>query len=446
MSAEQMTWNLVRALIRAVLFIWFVWPIIERDRNAKKLILAGLLVLCADAARILPLLGGGGVMQALVRQVILIVGTYNAARILLKTQRLFAFYIAAVFSFSCAIWKNLLSPYAFRGVPVFSMFIENSLNFTQPARTVIETLAYFLTLLFIKKTVFNMDKNRHMQPMQVFLVLFPAFSNWIIMVALYDSFFYQGLLLDYQYGDSLMLVFVLLASSTIAVIMIAEWYFSINEKQTRLHREQRLLADSYNRMESQRMADENLRHLQHDMKNHLMTLNLIQGNSQQAKEYIDKLIGEIQDNVEYIHTGNATLDVVLAQKSQMCRENAIDLHAYVDFRQGNFIDSVEVCTLFANCLDNAFEAVSLEEQENRRIVMSCTTVNGCIVAKFSNPSAKGPVYNEGKICSTKEDEGRHGYGLASVEKIAVSYGGALRIKYENRMFQTMWMIPLPEKA
>lgn len=443
MNYEYLLWSLVRASIRSALFLWFIWPLTDGSRSLPKIALSALLALIADGVRILPFLTGGGLVVAFTRQIILIMVTYIAALSLLKTQKLFAFYVSAVFTFSCAIWKNLITPYMFASLPIPASFIASELSFTQPVRTGLETLAYFLTLFFIRKAFFNTDRSRVMQPTQVFLVLSPAFSNWIIMVVLYTSFFYEGFLFDYEYGHTLKLAFFMLAASTLAIIVIAEWSFHMNEKELQLQQSQQMLSDAYNRMESQRLADENLRHLQHDMKNHLMTLHALEANSHDAKAYIDKLVGQIQHNVDFVKTGNATLDVVLMQKEQACREKGIELNCFVDFRHGDFLSPMEVCTLFANCLDNAIEAVSSLNKDNRHITLSCTTANGCILAKFSNPSATGPVYQSGKIQSTKDEPEKHGHGLSSVEKIATSHDGALQIKYENGMFQTMWMIPQP---
>jgi len=443
-TKEYVFWTLIRSVIRAALFLWFVWPLSKGRRSAKNIAAAALLVILSETVRILPFLNGGGLIKALSRQICLIFGAYGAACVLLPVQRLYGFYTVSVFSFALAIWKNLISPRALPGVTFPEAFLAGSLAFTDLVRTGIETVLYLLTLLLLKKVFFAMEQDRRMRGNQVFLVLFPLFSNWIVLVALYNSFFYEQVLQDYRFGNDLMLVFWLLAASSLSIIVIAEWYFRMDKKRERLQKEQQLLEASYQQMEERRRADESLRLLEHDMKNHLRTLSRLSC-SGEATRYIDRLIDQIQQNSGSVQTGNSTLDAVLSQKGQVCREKGIVLESYADLRQGGFLEPMEICTLFANCLDNAMEAVEQNARGNRTVSLSCAQIGGCIVAKFSNPADRAPVYENGRIVTGKADVSRHGYGLRSVARIVENRGGALRLNYENGLFTATWMIPIPAK-
>lgn len=445
MTQEYIFWTLLRSSIRAALFLWFVWPLSKGQRSASKIAAALLLVICSEAIRILPLFSGGGLSKALPRQLLLILGAYGAARVLLPVQRLYAFYVSSVFSFALAIWKNLISPYVLSFIPFPPAFLQDGLSFIDPVRTTIEFVIYTLTLLLLKKTFFTMEQDRRMRANQVFLVLFPLFSNWVILVALYNSFFFEQTLENYRYGSDLILVFYLLAAASLSIIVIAEWYFRMDRKKELLRQEQQLLEDSYERMETQRRADESLRMLEHDMKNHLVTLSKLSGQSSEAGRYIETLIENIQKNTSSFQTGNATLDAVLSQKEQLCREKGLTFESYADLRKGDFLEPMEVCTLFANCLDNAIEAAERVEGGRRAVVVSCAAIGGCIVAKFTNPCEKPPLWQNGRPVTQKKDAEKHGYGLRSVSGIVERRGGALRLNCENGLFTATWMIPIPQK-
>ena len=116
----------------------------------------------------------------------------------------------------------------------------------------------------------------------------------------------------------------------------------------------------------ERLKDEQrVRGIYHDMKNHLLVLQAQlkeigntgdKGKRQEAEEMIEKIQNQISDYEDYVQTGNAFLDVILRDKSRKAKEERIDLHTEIDFSKGNFIDALDISTIFGNALDNAIEA------------------------------------------------------------------------------------------
>ncbi len=441
---EHSLWTLVRAVVRAALFLWFLWPLTKGRRQPWRIALALLLVVLGESVRLLSFLEGGGLLKAVPRQILLILGTYAAALVLSKIQRLYAFYLASVFSFALGLWKNLVSPYFFPGVRFPAEMVQSSLAFTEPVRTVFELSLCFLTLLLLKKTFFTMEPEREMRGSQAFLALFPLFSNWLIFVALYDSFFFEEMLKDYALGQTLALVYCTIIAASLIIVVIAERSFKNASRRARMEQEQRLLEEAYSRMEERRRADESLRTLRHDMKNHLTTLAQL-AKEGRAEGYLDDLLKNITAAARQLQTGDPTLDVVLEQKQQQCSERGIELRAYPNLSGVGFLAPMEICTLFANCIDNGIEAVEKLPKEQRWIVVSCAPVGGGIVAKFTNPCPQKPNIRENSVETTKKDKSWHGYGLKSVEGVAVRHGGALWLHWENGLFCTTWMIPVPPK-
>ena len=98
------------------------------------------------------------------------------------------------------------------------------------------------------------------------------------------------------------------------------------------------------------------------MKNHLLVLQAQlkeightgdKEKKQETEEMIAKLQNQISDYEDYVQTGNTILDVILRDKYRKAKEKIIDFHTEIDFSKGDFIDALDISTIFGNALDNA---------------------------------------------------------------------------------------------
>ena len=78
----------------------------------------------------------------------------------------------------------------------------------------------------------------------------------------------------------------------------------------------------------------------------------------------------ILNNYEDIkHTGNAALDVLLSQKSILCRKNKIQFDCMCDGSLLLFMSEIDILTMFGNIMDNAIEAARAIDDESNRIII-----------------------------------------------------------------------------
>ena len=141
-------------------------------------------------------------------------------------------------------------------------------------------------------------------------------------------------------------------------------------------------------------------------------------------------------------TGNEVLDVLLAQRVAECQEKEIRFIPYIDGRNLDWMNVVDLCTLFGNAMDNAVEASEkIPEKESREITVKIENYGSMVVFRFVNCCESGQSRTGERFRTTKEDAGSHGYGLGSIRSIAEKYGGSMTAVCENSIFELVVLFP-----
>lgn len=180
----------------------------------------------------------------------------------------------------------------------------------------------------------------------------------------------------------------------------------------------------------------------HDLKHQIRALR-----DMVSEEERERYLKEIEDSVEIyesiVKTGNEVLDIILTEKSLYCRERQISINCVADGRQLNFIDSVDLYTIFGNAIDNAIESVQqFREQEKRQIDVLIYTNQQFLVINIINPSAQLPEFEDNLPVTTKRKKGYHGYGLKSIRHTVKKYDGFLSVAIEDECFSLKILFPV----
>lgn len=177
----------------------------------------------------------------------------------------------------------------------------------------------------------------------------------------------------------------------------------------------------------------------HDMKHLLSTLD--SRISPEEKEKLSQMIERYDDMVK---TGCEALDVVLAEKSILCRRDGITLTCIADGEKLNFMPQSDLYSLFGNVVDNAIEAVSQVEDTNKKIIsLVVTAQKGAVVIHAENYYTGTLVVKNGLPVTSKSDKDYHGYGMKSIRLIAEKYGGTMTYSTESDIFRLDILLPIP---
>ncbi len=161
-----------------------------------------------------------------------------------------------------------------------------------------------------------------------------------------------------------------------------------------------------------------LRHLNHDMDEHLSAVySLIDSDNKQAKNYIKSLN---------------------SKKMTECKEQGIVFSLEPVQAHLNFFKDMDAVTIFSNLLNNAIES-SIHSTE-KKIHMRIYTVNkNFVVIKLENSSDKKLLVIDGKLKTHKDNEQLHGIGINSIKQTLKDYNGTFCWSYDDKtkMFCSM---------
>lgn len=181
----------------------------------------------------------------------------------------------------------------------------------------------------------------------------------------------------------------------------------------------------------------------HDLKHQISVLKE-RLSAKDSLEYLENIEDEIRVYEVQNRTGNRTLDAVLSAVGLRCSEAGIQLTCVADGPALDFMDPIDLSTLFGNLLDNALEAVAhLENKEMRGIHLSVSRKKHFVSIRTENAYDGQVHFRQGLPISTKANSDFHGFGMKSVRSITEAYGGSLTVRAEHQRFEARILIPLP---
>lgn len=180
----------------------------------------------------------------------------------------------------------------------------------------------------------------------------------------------------------------------------------------------------------------------HDLKHHIIALRA-EENKEKRNAYLDKMEDEIRNYEAQNKTGNQVLDTLLTAKSLYCMREKIALTYVVDGARLDFMDVMDICSIFGNALDNAIECEKkIPETEKRMIHVSMFVQQTFLIIRFEN-YCEGELNLEQNLpVTTKKQAEFHGYGLKSLRHTVHKYGGEVDIDVEDQWFRLKILIPL----
>lgn len=214
-------------------------------------------------------------------------------------------------------------------------------------------------------------------------------------------------------------------------------YMSRSEQ---IAREAQRLLQQHAYYEEKLKEEERVRSVYHDMKNHLLILEHA-GAGAQAEEAVSKLQEQIAAYEDYVHTGNGILDIILKEKSAAAREKQIDFSAAADLHGMDFLEPLDISTIFGNGLDNAIEASEKLPEEQRVILVKAGRVQNFLSVLIENNCPANMEVKKGR--TSKKDEFFHGFGISNMQKAVGKYGGQLNAGCANGRFSLKILIPIP---
>ena len=185
-----------------------------------------------------------------------------------------------------------------------------------------------------------------------------------------------------------------------------------------------------------------MRGWRHDWHNHIqaLTAQLDSGEYQKAVSYPDEVNQSILSLVTVLKTGNTMADAILNSKISLMKSKQIEVEAEAQVPSSLSVPDVDLCIIIGNLLDNAMEACSKLEPENRFVHIYIHVKGAMLYMSFTNSAGKKQHKIGNLFLSTKGSE--HGFGLIRVDSLVAKNGGYLTRASEDGGYTTEVTLPL----
>ena len=180
------------------------------------------------------------------------------------------------------------------------------------------------------------------------------------------------------------------------------------------------------------------RAFRHDIINNLSVLSTM--HSEKKYDAIEEYLSSLLENISAMSlpykTGDEMLNCIVGMKSAKMEEEGIKLSVDGTIDGGLGMKPVDVCSTFANALDNAIEACELIKNDMEKwISLSLNKTNESIFIKLSNT-----MTTEDNV-SNKENS-LHGYGIQNMKATISRYGGIGKVETDDNIFTLSIRIPV----
>lgn len=226
---------------------------------------------------------------------------------------------------------------------------------------------------------------------------------------------------------SVLMILIILSVIIISVIVSCSFLkLAVLKRRSLLKKQYRMQCKQYREIE---MINSELKSFNHDYLNHIHCIHALlkSGEVIKATEYIEQLYEFQNLGRDYILTGNPVCDAILTDKKTYA--NKIGATIESNCQISNLIDSVDLCTLLSNALDNSIEACN-KSTESKKIKVLAYTQHNFQYIKITNPSNLPYIDFE----TSKRDKLRHGIGIANIKRIVKKYDGTFSAKNEHGVF------------
>jgi hypothetical protein len=181
----------------------------------------------------------------------------------------------------------------------------------------------------------------------------------------------------------------------------------------------------------------------HDLKHQIEFLRT-ESDEEKRNEYLESMENGIKAYELSYKTGNMVLDTVFTSKAMYCEKHSIVFTCVADGTLLDFVDVMDLASIFGNALDNAVDYEKrIPVKEKRLTHVTVSRQKDFVVSRFENYYVGGKLKMvNGLPKTTKPDVAYHGYGLKSIRTTAENYGGSASVKVDNEWFILNVILPL----
>jgi len=182
----------------------------------------------------------------------------------------------------------------------------------------------------------------------------------------------------------------------------------------------------------------------HDIKNMLVGVktDLRMKNLENIENRVDELLGEIDSFDGPAQSGNLAIDAIINFKSDVAHKHQIFFSVELKIPTGLDVDSIVLCQVLGNALDNAIEATEKVGDAAKRIVqINMSYMQEALLVEILNPY-DGEIVTDsrGRILSSKRGFRSEGIGMQNIRNTIDRNQGAVDFSYGGGIFTLSIML------
>lgn len=240
--------------------------------------------------------------------------------------------------------------------PVMATCLEVTVS-----KVVVIFLYYIAVRGFIKESPAGHSK---MQSVTYFVILLYSFVNTLVII--------QGLSHDLDNGIFAinMCCIVLADLYLLYFIKMTDEKKSYHIKVRALEQQAKLQYEYY--LQQEQKYNQTIQIL-HDVNRNIQSIKelCVSGNTEETKRYAEQIGGILKPLIPTKYTGNAILDILLSDKVRQIEDKGISFFVDLDGISFDFMEAIDITTIFGNLLDNALEACeAIQDKPDKGIVLT----------------------------------------------------------------------------
>lgn len=217
---------------------------------------------------------------------------------------------------------------------------------------------------------------------------------------------------------------------------------SKNYYQTQYQYSRRFMEMQHQYYVMQQRRNKELDGFRHDYKKHFYVLQglIAEGKTEQMQAYLEKLTKQFYGGEDSrFHSGNEIVDIIMQDMYVRCSK--ADIHFSF---QGHVppvvrISDMDMCTIFSNLMDNAYEACVLVKASPCIRVQLGENEKSFIIHIENSSNIESTKRNE-RLATTKKQSG-HGLGMQMVQEAVNQNGGVMSWKISDFVFAADLVLP-----
>ena len=183
----------------------------------------------------------------------------------------------------------------------------------------------------------------------------------------------------------------------------------------------------------------------HNMTHSLKVIEQLamENNVDNIREIVEDLTGKLTRREIYEYSNHKMLNTILSEYEDKAAKLKLKFDIYVEpgcvFK---YVKDIDFISMVGNMLDNSFEAASKVNDSLIVFRMFMHEKGKMCIIKIVNDYEQEMIEKNGKILTSKKEDGVHGIGLSSILKTAERYNGSFSYYTENKKFYAVLILPI----